>query len=949
MLELIFQGLIEWIYGLILDAWEHFSSALLDIMSMDFSYIESHIPIIPTIRQVILAVGWALLIGNLIFQAAKTMMSGLGFEGEDPKLLFTRTFAFSFLLLASPQICDLCLDMTSKIVDVMQMPTAVHITFADESTFVGLAGAWLLVVICGIIVMFQSFKLIIEMAERYLILAMLTLSAPLAFATGGSRNTSDIFSGWCRMYGSMCLLMILNVVFIKMLLSVLAYVPSGLDVLPWMILVLSIVKVAKKADTIITRIGLNPAPTGDSLGRSFPGMLTYAIARTVISNTAKAIGKNGGNSHGSGSGNSKANNGGNGGTTAGGKKPSPPNGPPPLNPGMQRQRPAGKQVRSTNAPGGGTAGTHTYQTAAQATSQTASQQNAMTQAAPIQQNAATQLGGQKNTVMSKQIGSGSINPSNTGKGAKVAPMPAASTQKGNMPTAKQGSASLPQQTPMGKTPLGKTPSASSIQTQQSVRSQVVAQNKSSFATAAGASPNNGRTNPSIPSGTTPADRPVQPADGSIPAARDGIRGKTGESAGRASVCAGSGNRIRSGTAGTGKGPTYRNAAGRSGNALLRNGTAGNRTGGIRTPAGTASKTSSVQYQNNTSESHERESSSAAPVQVPAERSGVAGNAVSRGQVAGQAAGKATPLAFGTAGTAGASGIGARSVKQNAQLGAKTNAESKAHPKDQRPSQGAAPSGENKADRSGVHVTQQGTVVNQQGPVNGKVQTNVRMREQNHISVHSPTTPSGQSAISSAHEAKTAQNNGQKEKGFNGIQDRTYSSKRPIADMSGKKERNAVSTPAVDHRTSDAKQTQISQNGMAGKASYGFSGSAMEKEQHNGMGNPDRSISAQHGQTRNTAAQEREAASAKTRHIASKPTDYLRHGTAGITSQNTKAPQTQTQRPGEGQTVKTSTSAPTKPGKQSQVKSGRSTKKRNTGKVAAGKKNAKRTGGKTNGK
>ena len=101
MLELIFQGLIEWIYGLILDAWEHFSSALLDIMSMDFSYIESHIPIIPTIRQVILAVGWALLIGNLIFQAAKTMMSGLGFEGEDPKLLFTRTFAFSFLLLAS--------------------------------------------------------------------------------------------------------------------------------------------------------------------------------------------------------------------------------------------------------------------------------------------------------------------------------------------------------------------------------------------------------------------------------------------------------------------------------------------------------------------------------------------------------------------------------------------------------------------------------------------------------------------------------------------------------------------------------------------------------------------------------------------------------------------------------------------------------------------------------
>lgn len=949
MLELIFQGLIEWIYGLILDAWEHFSSALLDIMSMDFSYIESHIPIIPTIRQVILAVGWALLIGNLIFQAAKTMMSGLGFEGEDPKLLFTRTFAFSFLLLASPQICDLCLDMTSKIVEALEMPTAVHITFADESTFAGLAGAWLLVVICGIVVMFQSFKLIIEMAERYLILAMLTLSAPLAFATGGSRSSSDIFSGWCRMYGSMCLLMILNVVFIKMLLSVLAYVPSGLDVLPWMILVLSIVKVAKKADTIITRIGLNPAPTGDSLGRSLPGMLTYAIARTVISNTAKAIGKNGGNSRGNGNGNSGANHGGNsGGTAAGGKNPSPPNGPPPLNPGMQRQRPVGRQARSTNVPGG-TSGTYANQTAAQTTSQTASQQNAINQAAPIQQSTATQLGGQKNTVMAKQVSSGGINPGNTGKGAKVAPMPAASAQKGNLLTAKQGSASLSQQTPLGKTQLGKNPPASSIQTAQSVRSQVVAQNKSSFTTEGGVSPNNGRTNPAVPTGTTPADRPVQPADGSNPAARDGMRGKTGAPAGHAAVRAGSGDRIRSGTAGTGKGPTYRNTSGRSGSAMIRNGTAGNRSSGIRTGGETASRTSSAQYQNNTSDSRERASSSAAPAQAAADHRGVAGSAAPRETVSGWTVGQAAPNVSGTAGTARANGSGGRSANQSARYGAKTNAEAKANPKDQRPTRAAAPSGENKTDRSGVHISQQGTVVNQGGPVNGKVQTSVRMGEQNHISVHNPTTPSGQSAMPSATGGKAVQNNGQKGKEINGTEARTYSSKRPIGDMSRTKRTSAVSTPAVDHRTTGVKQTQSPQDGKAGKAALGYSGSLTEKKPQNSQSNPDRSMSSQHAQTRSTAAQEREAVSAKTRHIANKPTDFVRRGTAGIAPQNTKAPQTQTQRLNGGQTVKTDTSATAKPGKQSQVKSGRSTKKRSAGKAANGKKSAKRAGGKTNGK
>lgn len=306
MLELLFQGFIEWIYGLILECWEYFASVLFDLMSLDFAYLREHMPIIDTIRQIMLGVGWALLIGNLVFQATRGMAAGLGFDAEDPKLLFTRTFAFSFLLVASPQICELGLNMTSTVIELLQMPDAVDITFADEASFGGLTGSWLLVVICGIIVMFQTFKLIMEMAERYFILAVLTITSPLAFGMGGSRNTSDIFNGWCRMFGSMCLLMATNVMFVKMLLSVLSYYPSGLDVLPWMVLVITIVKVAKKADSILARIGLNPAMTGDPLGRGFPGAMTMMVVRSMVSNAAHTIGRNG-NQPRSGSGNSKPN------------------------------------------------------------------------------------------------------------------------------------------------------------------------------------------------------------------------------------------------------------------------------------------------------------------------------------------------------------------------------------------------------------------------------------------------------------------------------------------------------------------------------------------------------------------------------------------------------------------------------------------------------------------
>ena len=298
MLQLIFQGFVEWSYELTLETWQYFSSALLDVMSLDFNYLKTHIPVIDDMIAVLIAVGWALLIGNLAFQALKSMASGLGFEGEDPKLLFARTFVFAFLLLASPEICEIGLGITSEIIALLQVPTAVNVTFLDSAAFSPLNASWLIVIIFDVILMFKVFQMILEMAERYVILAMLTITAPLAFAMGGSRATSEIFTGWCRMYGSMCLLMATHVIFFKLLLSVVSTVPGGIDVLPWMILILAIVKVARKADAIVTRIGLNPAITGDSLGVRIPGYLSYVVVRAVTKNAGAALGKMFGNNSG---------------------------------------------------------------------------------------------------------------------------------------------------------------------------------------------------------------------------------------------------------------------------------------------------------------------------------------------------------------------------------------------------------------------------------------------------------------------------------------------------------------------------------------------------------------------------------------------------------------------------------------------------------------------------
>ena len=141
-------------------------------------------------------------------------------------------------------------------------------------------------------IQWQLIRLFFEVAERYVILCVLTYCAPLAFAMGGSKSTSDIFRGWLRMFASMCVLMVFNLVFVKLVLSALSTDPNGAAIIPWAMLVVGIVRMAKKMDGIILRIGMNPALTGDPLGTHFPGALTAMTLRSIASIVTHTAAKN---------------------------------------------------------------------------------------------------------------------------------------------------------------------------------------------------------------------------------------------------------------------------------------------------------------------------------------------------------------------------------------------------------------------------------------------------------------------------------------------------------------------------------------------------------------------------------------------------------------------------------------------------------------------------------
>ncbi len=287
MLEGILKGLFQWIYGLFLELISYCANALLKVMSTDLAFWETSVPVVTSLYRVLTAIGWGLLIGNCVFQALKAMLAGLGFETDSPVILLLRTALFGILLVFSKDICDIGLSIGKHVMNLIGIPTSVTITTPTESMFSATGAGWLLVIIIGFILGFQLFKLFFEIAERYVVVAVLTLLCPLGFAMGGSRSTKDICFGYIRTYASMIVMMVLNVLFLKLILSALASMPSDALVLPWCLLVVGIAKTARKADNLVSRIGLSPAITGDPLGNGRGAMASILAAKTIIRSASK--------------------------------------------------------------------------------------------------------------------------------------------------------------------------------------------------------------------------------------------------------------------------------------------------------------------------------------------------------------------------------------------------------------------------------------------------------------------------------------------------------------------------------------------------------------------------------------------------------------------------------------------------------------------------------------
>lgn len=222
----ILDSIVEWIATQIMNLLDLITGSVLGALGCDMSTFLRYFPAAETLYEIFVAIAIGFILLNLVWQLFKNFGVGIGLSAEDPAKLILRSILFIFLALFADEIMVLVLDIAgtpySWIVDAA-LPAIDFASFGSSLTVIigclASGSVSLIVIILVIIIAWNYIKLLFEAAERYIMVGVLIFTAPVAFATGASENTSNIFSAWCRMLGGQLFLLIMNAWCLRLFVS----------------------------------------------------------------------------------------------------------------------------------------------------------------------------------------------------------------------------------------------------------------------------------------------------------------------------------------------------------------------------------------------------------------------------------------------------------------------------------------------------------------------------------------------------------------------------------------------------------------------------------------------------------------------------------------------------------------------------------------------------------
>lgn len=213
----ILDGIVEWLAEQIMHGLDLISTSVLGALGCDMDVFLRYFPAAETMYKIFVALSIGLILLNWVWQLFKNFGLGAGIEAEDPVKLSIRSVLFILLAYFSDDIVSMALKIGGTPYAWIMDSELPAISFADfNSVMLVIIGACangavaLITLILVIILAWNYLKLLLEAAERYVLLGVLIYTAPVAFSMGASQSTSNIFKSWCRMLGAQMLLLVMN-------------------------------------------------------------------------------------------------------------------------------------------------------------------------------------------------------------------------------------------------------------------------------------------------------------------------------------------------------------------------------------------------------------------------------------------------------------------------------------------------------------------------------------------------------------------------------------------------------------------------------------------------------------------------------------------------------------------------------------------------------------------
>lgn len=332
--EEIINYAIQYFTSIIIQLLDFSTQVMLSVFSLNsegdgvLASIEGYLPFMSTARGIFTAIGIGIVIFLFVFNLMRHITSNDD-DLERPSFMVMRVFGASIAVYMAFTACTIIIKTCSYMYQGMWLidsnTNAAFSSFTDLSTTIQnrlVAGGQEAVLnISGIYPFIEAIfifaigwnyiKLMLEIAERFVLVGFLTYSSPIAFSALGSKSTSRIFSGWLRVYFSQFLLMTISVFFLRTFNSAVVNfiihgstydgqitekTPfgdiTGATTLAFLIMLMALLIVAQKADQYMASTGMNVAQAGGGLVAEV--IAVYKTSQMIGQGISKAAGRGNG-------------------------------------------------------------------------------------------------------------------------------------------------------------------------------------------------------------------------------------------------------------------------------------------------------------------------------------------------------------------------------------------------------------------------------------------------------------------------------------------------------------------------------------------------------------------------------------------------------------------------------------------------------------------------------